>query len=170
MHEFNVFWYLLQPAPPLKSENEESQLPENAHIDMHTPDRDRERERAEFCNSTESLSLPPPPPVRYTSISVCFFRSIFLVLVYSDITGISHRLGWAVLSVTFYNFIYPKDGIPDQYVLQCELLVKEFFLCNLFILACFIEVTRVSLSYLYLFAGPNTRKFSFCTTANCISS
>jgi len=55
-----MFWYLLQPPPPLKSENEESQLPENAHIDMHTPDR----ERAEFCNSTESLSQPPPPPVR----------------------------------------------------------------------------------------------------------
>lgn len=77
MHEFNVFWYLLQPAPPLKSENEESQLPENAHIDMHTPDRDRERERAEFCNSTESLSLPPPPPVRYTSISVYCLGQFF---------------------------------------------------------------------------------------------
>jgi len=74
-----VFWYLLQPAPLLKSENEESQLPENAHIDMHTPDRDRERERAEFCNSTESLSLPPPPPVRYTSISVCSLDLFFLV-------------------------------------------------------------------------------------------
>jgi len=98
------------------------------------------------------------------------FRPIFLVLVYSDITGISHRLGSAVLFVTFYNFIYPMDRIPDQYVLQCELLVKEFFLRSLCILTCFIEATRVSLSFLYLFAGPNTRKFSFCTTANCISS
>jgi len=82
-----VFWYLLQPAPPLKSENEESQLPENAHIDMHTPDRDRERERAEFCNSTESLSLPPPPPVRYTSISVCcldlFILFYFIIFYFS---------------------------------------------------------------------------------------
>ena len=47
----------------MKSENEESQQPENAHMDVHTPDRERERERAEYCNSTESLSLPPHPPV-----------------------------------------------------------------------------------------------------------
>nr|CAD7202171.1 unnamed protein product [Timema douglasi] len=51
----------MQPPPSLKTESEESQLPDNCRSDMHTPERGRER--LEYCNSAESLSLPPPPPM-----------------------------------------------------------------------------------------------------------
>nr|CAD7575702.1 unnamed protein product [Timema californicum] len=96
----------MQPPPSLKTESEESQLPDNCRSDMHTPERDRER--LEYCNSAESLSLPPHPPVSYLDPSAQLacgvgIHNLVLVTFQSRQLSVSTKEATGLLYIPLYS-------------------------------------------------------------------